>query len=726
MKRSDKATVPAAGGLYQWLDVVVFALLLAIVALVPTLFSSRTVESDYVKQVALACLVLAGAVIWLARTIAFNRFEFTSSALNLAVLCFWLAAGASVLLSSYRLSSSRALWRTSVLVLLYLLTANFVSTRRRLVGLVALACSIAILVCAYAFAQRMGYDPVPWSQRAGRRVFSSIGNANMLAGYLVIMIALGAGLVFGTRGLWLRALGAVSTVACGVALAMTQTKGAWLALLVAVGTVGVCALYCRLLAGIRWTRRRKLSLGLAVCVALVGAGVLLPPAVRHFRRTFEASARVRIVVWVGAWRMFRDHPAVGGGLGTFQVLFPRYRPAELEAAEATFNALHAHSEYLQTLAEQGIVGGAALLFLVGSVAAVGLRGLREAEGRADRWMLCVLLAAAAGTLTHGVVSVALRWVVCPTFFWLVLGLVVSARNIAAGGATRRQRSLPLEGWQQVVLTVLLFVLAGWVGSALILRPLRAQVDLRRGKQLVRLGMWDAAISSLQAAAAQDEIEFRAYYQLAHAYYEKGVYKKALETYRALQKYAPDFARIHYNLGVTCAALGKWDEAGDEFMQAVRLGAMPPAADLKPLLDRLKGTQEGEGKYVAVLQEVVKLNPEDKVSWNRLGIWYFRKNELDEAREHFERALEVDEEYVPALNNLAGVYYNRADFDKAIEICERILAVNPRATKPHVNIGRAYYLKGDRKKAVEHWQAALAIDPNEPEAKQCLTELGGRP
>ena len=44
------------------------------------------IESGYVKSVALAILVLAGAVTWLAATVIWKTSALTSSALNLAVL----------------------------------------------------------------------------------------------------------------------------------------------------------------------------------------------------------------------------------------------------------------------------------------------------------------------------------------------------------------------------------------------------------------------------------------------------------------------------------------------------------------------------------------------------------------------------------------------------------------------------------------------------------------
>ena len=709
--------------LYRALDHVIYATVLAVAVGVPTVFSAWTVESGYVKDVLRGLLVLTGVCLWAVRTILYGRTEFARSPLNVAVLCYMAAALVATILSPFPLTSVRALWRMLVFAGLYLLAANFAASRRRIAGLLAAVCAGALPVCAYAFVQKLGYDPVHWSQTPEWRVFSSIGNPNMLGGYNAIVIPIAASFALSSRRSLVRALGALAAAASAVCLALTETKGAWLGMAGGAAVFAGCVLVSRMAVTVEWTRRRKLSLAAGACVAVLALGLLAWPVTRHFQRTLGGSARPRLVYWQGALKMFAAQPALGAGLGTFQIQFPRYRAVTFRSANVTYNTLHAHSEYLEALAEQGVLGGLALMFLIGMAATVGLRGLRSGADVSLKWTLCGLLAGLSCTLVHSLVCVVLRWSTCPTYVWLVLGLIAAVGRLAAGEETTVLH-LSIRRWASPLLALAVVVLAAAAGHAFVILPFRAQIELRQGDRFARLGLYDGAARVLQDAIRHDPVEMRSYYQLAHAYHEKKDYQKALETYRTLQQYAPDFAQIHYNTGVVYAALGRWEEAGEEITVASRMGTIPPEVDVRPLLARLRGGGEGEDKYVAVLKELVKANPEDKLSWNRLGIYYFQKKDFAEAEGRFEKALEADPEYVPALNNLAGVYYNRGEFDRAIATCERILKINPRAAKPHVNIGRAYYLKGDRAKAAEHWQRALAIDPDEPEAKKCLAELGG--
>lgn len=47
---------------------------------------------------------------------------------------------------------------------------------------------------------------------------------------------------------------------------------------------------------------------------------------------------------------------IGNGIGTFQLIFPLYRPSEYHHCGVSHNTLHAHNEYLEVLAEEGVLG----------------------------------------------------------------------------------------------------------------------------------------------------------------------------------------------------------------------------------------------------------------------------------------------------------------------------------------------------------------------------------
>jgi tetratricopeptide (TPR) repeat protein len=64
-------------------------------------------------------------------------------------------------------------------------------------------------------------------------------------------------------------------------------------------------------------------------------------------------------------------------------------------------------------------------------------------------------------------------------------------------------------------------------------------------------------------------------------------------------------------------------------------------------------------------------------YSNMGVLYSEMRQRDKASDMYERALEVEPEYIPALFNLAGLFEESGDRREAIELYERILSINPR-------------------------------------------------
>jgi len=93
------------------------------------------------------------------------------------------------------------------------------------------------------------------------------------------------------------------------------------------------------------------------------------------RENLDDSARQRLVSWGTTWNFVKDYPFMGGSFRSLPNvdLFQRYQPEPLPEG---FLSSGPHSIYFQTLGEQGFVGLALYLFLIGSCV-VSLRRLRR-------------------------------------------------------------------------------------------------------------------------------------------------------------------------------------------------------------------------------------------------------------------------------------------------------------------------------------------------------------
>ena len=124
----------------------------------------------------------------------------------------------------------------------------------------------------------------------------------------------------------------------------------------------------------------------------------------------------------------------------------------------------------------------------------------------------------------------------------------------------------------------------------------------------------------------------------------------------------------------------------------------------------------QGDYTAALRELLdaeKLNPEDHLVQNDLGICYMNKKRMADAITHFKKAVAIKSNYAPARNNLGTAYLALKEWDTAIEIFQGISkdALYGTPHYPLSNIGLAYYHKGEYKTALRYYKEALKIKDN---------------
>src|SRR5690606_691734 len=99
----------------------------------------------------------------------------------------------------------------------------------------------------------------------------------------------------------------------------------------------------------------------------------------------DASMRVRIYGWDYALRLAWDQPLLGHGQGGYLTLAQQMLPDDLERDPAALNPGlmgHAHNEWLEVLADLGIIG---LSLQAAVLLCTFMAGWSALRGQADPW-----------------------------------------------------------------------------------------------------------------------------------------------------------------------------------------------------------------------------------------------------------------------------------------------------------------------------------------------------
>jgi len=192
------------------------------------------------------------------------------------------------------------------------------------------------------------------------------------------------------------------------------------------------------------TGKRKLAAG--ITLGLIAIVLVLWLGIGHTVRRFsnlaskDISKDARIFIYKDAWRIFRNHPWVGTGAGTFQIVYPHYA--------SHYDALlvdHAHNDYLEFLSETGLVGaifGLCFLAIFFWRASANLRASRSSRASPisalTRSLYAGGLVACVGLLMHGLVDFNFQIPSNAALFLILAGLTTSDKNSRSGSAGRDQ------------------------------------------------------------------------------------------------------------------------------------------------------------------------------------------------------------------------------------------------------------------------------------------------
>ena len=301
--------------------------------------------------------VVFGVITWFLRSRIDTHYKVRSLPFDVPVTIFLLIGALSVFLSSAR--SLELIYNYCSLVgtyaLTYLIVGQTIRTPAQVKHVAQALGASAVLVVLWGFFQFIfGVDAadVKWTDpdafpELRKRIFSTLENPNVLAGYLDVMICLALGLLTKAehRSQKIILIGAIVLLAA--CLAMTYSRGAFIAIAVVFAVYGVLK---------DW---RGLILFAAVTALISYSDTNFINRILSAFTMSDSSEGVRVGIWVSTSAMISDHPFAGIGWGAYRFVYPQYN---YYVADPSIVIYHAHNIYLNYAAEVGIVGALAFFW----------------------------------------------------------------------------------------------------------------------------------------------------------------------------------------------------------------------------------------------------------------------------------------------------------------------------------------------------------------------------
>lgn len=408
--------------LLQWSEAIGAALLSLVLMLAP-----------FVSTSLVGVLLMAVMGYWIITTVSENQ-PLGLTPIHLAVLIYWLIATIATALSPVKTEAISGWIKFTLYLGLFTLGSRVFRSPRLCNWVITSFLLVALIVSSYGVRQQyLGVEQLatwndPESILAGdTRVYSYLGNPNLLGGYLLPAIALSLVAIFVWRS-WMQKCLAVTMLGINLAcLFFTDSRGAWLA--------GAALLFVMFILLYLWWQEYlprfwqiwllPLVFGFmgGIClVAILGVESIRVRFLSIFAGREDSSNNFRINVWESVFKIIADYPLIGIGPGNeaFNAVYPRYM-------DPLYPALSAYSVFLEHIVELGYIGFSCFLWLIVVTLNYGVtqvNRLRKSRGIQGLWIIGAI-AGMVGLMTHGMVDTVWYRPSINTLWWFVLAIISS-------------------------------------------------------------------------------------------------------------------------------------------------------------------------------------------------------------------------------------------------------------------------------------------------------------
>ena len=666
--------------------------------LIPIFFLPWTADAlDFNKQALLVLFIALALFFWMAKVLISGEFAVNFNKTHVAVLVLFIVELVSTIFSQDRYGSfwgwpritSESLLTLAGLVVLYFIISNVFDKKEIFISVVFLALSGALSILI-GLLQLSGFY----------FSFNTIGSVAGLGFFVAVFIPLLLMLMIYSNK-WLKIIFGIGAVLAFITLIFINYQLMWWLVLTGSVLLILFGMLKRDVIDLRW-----LSLAIFFLVLSLFF-IILKPQIQALARPIEVFLNQRTTFDIAA-KTIKEMPILGSGPGTFAFDFLKYKKVDFNQ-QILWNARFdwGASKILNVLATTGVLGLISFLALIGIVIFSGIKFMQKKSvspfSILTGGLLMAFIVQTAGYFLYGS-NLSLNFL----YFFLIAslaGLFSYKRKIYS----LKPSSLLTLGITFVFTSVFIFSL-----GFLILGGQRyvAQVHYFSGEKLLASGKIDQGIQKLEKAASLNPDVDIYLTELSQAYLSKIgslINKKDLsdEEKRNIQ--------ILINNSINAAKLSTDRSPNNVSNWSVRayvyqnLIGIIDTADVWALSSYDQAIQlDANSPYYPAQKGIVymvksSILPQDKTQE--------KEQLLSQAKEQFDKSVQLKSDYSPALFQIAMVYQQQGKTDEAISALEDAKKAAPNDIGLAFQIGLMYYQKKDFLKAQSEFERAIIVNPN---------------
>ena len=111
----------------------------------------------------------------------------------------------------------------------------------------------------------------------------------------------------------------------------------------------------------------------------------------------------------------------------------------------------------------------------------------------------------------------------------------------------------------------------------------------------------------------------------------------------------------------------------------------------------------------IYEKILEVKPEHFLALSNLGIVFSQLREFERALELFNKVILINPKYAEGYNNLGNALFELSEFDKSLNCYKKAVKLDSNFSDAFNNLGNVYQKKNDLKKAIESYESAISLN-----------------